>query len=84
MPVPSTVRPSGSRRRVVRRARPTLDKAYDVVLADFPIEIRPAIRQYAETMRAEFDARSALSTQMTSHGLRWYQVDQVARELAFS
>jgi hypothetical protein len=79
----ATVTITPPRRRVVHR-RSALDKAYDAVLADLPVEIRPAVRAYAEAKRAEYDARSALSTELTRHGLRWMPVDDLARSLAFA
>ena len=79
----STVQ-SGPRRRVVRRARPTLDVAWDTALSELPPEIRPMVRRYAENMRDGQEIRSALSSQMTRHGLKWWTVDNIARDLAFS
>lgn len=78
----STVRPTGPRRRVVRRrARPTLDQACDVALAELPIELRPLAIQYADNIRQGQEIRSALSTAMTRAGYRWHQVDAVVRPL---
>ena len=80
-----TVQPSRPGRRVVRRrARPALEAAYTTVLGELPVAFHPVMIAYVEAKRAEFDARSALSSQMTLHGLRWHQIDRIARELAFT
>lgn len=70
-----------SGRRVVRRARPTIDRAWSTVLADFPPELHPAIRQYAEAMQAEFAARSALTTAKIPYHIEWYRIDQAVASL---
>lgn len=79
----ATVKTSRTGLRVVRRPRPTVDQAWATVLADLPAEVQPAMRRYAEAMRAEFDARSALSSLMTRHGLKWHQIDRLAHTLAY-
>jgi hypothetical protein len=81
----STVQTSRSgRRQVVRRARPTLDQAWATALADLPAELHPAMIEYITTMRAAYDARSALSKLLTEHGVRWSAADRVAHAVAFS
>jgi len=67
---------------VGRRARPALDRAYDTALAELPDEIRPLVVEYAENVRQGQEIRSSLSTVMTSHGLRWTTVDDIARSLS--
>jgi hypothetical protein len=79
-----TAQPSRSGRRVVRRARPTLNQAHDEALSGLPPEVRPAVIAYADAKRAEFEARSALSGEMIRHGLHWYEVDCLAQKLAFA
>jgi hypothetical protein len=79
----STVNKPRTGRRVVRRGEGTLDQAWSTVLADLPPEMRPAMRAYVEAKRAEFDARDALSTLATRHGVRWYQLNNLAQKLAF-
>ena len=66
-----------------RRARPTLDAAIDTALAEFDPALRPAIMAYVTAKRHEYEARLALSTAMTRHGVRWHQVDDIARHLAY-
>lgn len=79
----STVKAHPSRRRVVQR-RGTLDRAYDIALADLPPELRPAIITWIEARRTEYELRSALQTQMSRNNLRWGQVEKIGRELAYS
>ena len=81
--VNGTVRPAGPGRRAVRRARPALDESIDVVLAEFDPALRPAIIAYADAKRAEYEARSALSTEMTRHGVRWRAVDAITGKLVY-
>ena len=81
--VNGTAQTPSSGRLVRRRARPALDDAWETALSELPPEVRPLLRAWVEARRAEFDARSALSSEMTGHGLRWREVDKVARELAF-
>jgi hypothetical protein len=81
--VNSTVQPTRSGRRVVRQARPALDDAINVVLAEFDPALRPAIIAYADAKRAEYEARSALSTEMTRHGVRWRAVDAITGKLVY-
>jgi hypothetical protein len=81
MAAPSTVRPAGSGRRVVRRKRPALDSAYDVALCGLPVELRPLVRRYVENMRQGQEIRSELSTAMSACGLRWRDVDRAACQL---
>ena len=76
--MPATV----PKRTVRRRARPTLDHAWSTVLADFDPVLHEPIRRYAETQAAAFAARTALSASLTQAGLRWRDVEAVARELA--
>jgi hypothetical protein len=66
---------------VRRRAQPTLDRAYEIVLAEMPVELRPLIIRYVDNMREGIEIRSALTTAMTRANLRWTTVDQVARSL---
>jgi hypothetical protein len=55
-----------SHRRVVRRrARPTLDVAYEVALAGLEPELRPLVIRYVDNMREGQQIRSALCTAMT-------------------
>jgi hypothetical protein len=62
----STASPPTSGRRVVRRrAQPTLDRAYEIVLAEMPVELRPLIIRYVDNMREGIEIRSALTTAMT-------------------
>jgi len=78
-----TVRPAGSGRRVVRRpARPAIDQARDTALAELPVELHQLVRAYADSMRDGMQIRLELSTALTQNGLRWWQVDRVARQLA--
>ena len=79
----ATVQPARTGRRVVRRHRPTLDQAWDTVLADLPGELHTPMRRYVEAKRAEFDARHELSTVLSATGTAWYTADRIARELAF-
>jgi hypothetical protein len=55
--------------------------AYDTALSELPLEVRPAVRAYAEARRAEYEARSALSDLMITHRLRWLDVERLARTL---
>jgi hypothetical protein len=54
-----TVRTPG--RRVVRPRRSAEDRAYDPILADVPVELRPAL-EHAAGKRAEFTRRQELQT----------------------
>ncbi len=77
----TTVSVTVPRRRVVRRARPTLEQAWDVVLAELPIELRPLVRRYAENMREGQQIRAELGTAMTRNGTRWLDVDRLVQSL---
>lgn len=72
------------RRRVVRRARPTLDTAMDAALSDLPPEIRPLVADYARNMADAQRLRSELGTVMTRCGVRWRDVDSVVRRIVFA
>jgi hypothetical protein len=61
-------------RTVVRRG--ALDKAWDTVLADFPVEMWPAIRKYVETRRAANEARSELTMAKMPYRIEWYDIDR--------
>jgi hypothetical protein len=50
-----------SRRVVRRRAQAALDRSYDAVLAELPVEVRPLVRAYANNLRQGMEIRSALS-----------------------
>ena len=52
-------------------------------MVDLPPEMRPAMGAYVDAKRAEFEARDALSTLATRHGVRWYQLNNLAQKLAF-
>jgi len=80
--ITSTVKPTGSRRRVVRR-RAAIDEAVDTALSEFDPELRPKIIAYADAKRAEFEARSALSSEMTRHGVRWRSIDAVTSKIVY-
>jgi hypothetical protein len=69
------------RRAVRRRARPSLDTAYDTALSELPPELRVALQIWVEARRAEWAARAALSTLMTRHNYRWREIDRIARQL---
>jgi hypothetical protein len=60
MATQDTVRPTGSRRRVVRR-RQALDVEFDQALPDLPPDLRVAIQLWVEARSNEWSARSALS-----------------------
>jgi hypothetical protein len=70
-----------TRRRVVRRARPALDQAWDTALSSLPPEMRPLVRRYVENLKDGLEIRLALSAEMTRANLRWHQVDSVIRPL---
>lgn len=70
------------RRVVRRRARPTVDLAYETALTELPPELRPLVIQYAENMRQGQEIRSSLSRAMTRHGFRWWQIEKAARSLS--
>lgn len=67
-------------RRVVRRG--AVDSAWDTVLADFPPELHPYMRQYVETRRAHTDAKNALENAKVSHRIRWEAIDLALGGLA--
>ncbi len=69
-------------RRVRRPARreSALEKACVTALADVPIEVRPSLIAWVDARSAEWDTRLKLSTEMTHHGLRWYQIEAIARK----
>ena len=73
--------PALARRRVVRR-RGTLERAYGTVLGDLPEELRPLVLAYVDNMRKGQRVRSELTTALSRTGLRWFDVDKAARELA--
>jgi len=58
-------------RRVVRRG--ALDKAYDTLLAELPVEARPAMRAWVEARSAEWAARCELENAMirSAGGYDW-------------
>jgi hypothetical protein len=66
------------RRAVRRRARPTIDAAYEKALA----ELRPLLPRYVDNIREGQEIRSALCTVMTRTGMRCYDVDRIARSLS--
>ncbi|HSZ43995.1 MAG TPA: hypothetical protein VK823_01580 [Streptosporangiaceae bacterium] len=45
--------------------------------------MRPAMVAYVGAKRAEFEARDALSTLATRHGVKWYELDGLSQKLAF-
>jgi hypothetical protein len=53
------------------------------VLVNLPPEMRPAMVAYVGAKRAEFEARDALSTLATRHGVKWYELDGLSQKLAF-
>jgi hypothetical protein len=59
--------PKMATRRVVRRR--TLDAAWDRVLADFPPELHPHLRRYAE-------ARGELTMAEIPHKIEWWKIDK--------
>lgn len=81
--VNSTVQAAGPGRRVVRRKPPALDDAWATVLADFDPALRPAIIEYADAKRAEYEARQSPSAELTRAGCRWRDVDPVVNKLLF-
>jgi hypothetical protein len=81
--IESTVRPAGSRRRVVRR-RSAIDRAWDVALSELPAGLHQLVRQYATAKRAEYDARMALGSAMIGTDVRWRRVDDIVHKLVFS
>jgi hypothetical protein len=70
-----------SGRRVVRRARPALDQAYDVALSGLPPEVRPLVIRYLDNLREGWEVRSELSTAMTRAGIRWADIDRATQAL---
>jgi hypothetical protein len=71
-------------RRTVRRAprQPALDRAWSVVLANFPPELHAPIRTYVEAQQAANKARSDLTTAKMYHPeIKWYVIDQAVRPL---
>jgi hypothetical protein len=82
--VASTVSQPRSGRRVVRRTGPTIDRACETALSELPAEIRTLVVRYADSMRESQEIRSALGTALTRHNLRWWDVDDIARQISFS
>ena len=76
-----TVLGRASGRRVVRRARPALDVAYERALPDLPADLRLALQLRVEAHRGEQATRSALSGVMARHSYRWFEVERLARQL---
>jgi hypothetical protein len=64
-----------------RRARPVLDKAIDTALADIPPEMRPAVIQLADSIRAQQGIRSQLSDLGSRFGIRWFTINAAAQRL---
>jgi hypothetical protein len=81
MAVPSTVHPPLTGRRVVRRARPTIDQASEQALPDLPPDLRVAIQLWVEARTNEWSARAAFSSVMTEHNYKWLEIEKLAREL---
>jgi hypothetical protein len=77
----STVSYQSGRRVVRRRARPALDGAYDSALSELAPELRVALVHWVQARSAEQAARSALSTAMTTNGMRWLEAEHIARSI---
>jgi hypothetical protein len=60
--------------RTVRRG--ALDEAWDVVLADFPVEMWPAIRRYVAARREYAEARGDLTTAKIPYRIEWYELER--------
>ena len=82
MPADTTVRPA---RRVVRRARPAIDHAYEVIFGDLPPDpaLRQAILKYADGKRSEYEARQALAMELSRANLRWKDCDPIVSKLVY-
>jgi hypothetical protein len=79
----STIQGSRSgHRRVVRRAKLTLDQAWATALSDLPPELHPLVRRHVEAMQAANKARGDLTQAMSHYGVRWRDVDRVTIRLA--
>jgi hypothetical protein len=75
--IESTVRVTRTGRRVARRARPTLDKAWSTALADLPPVLHEPVRRYIETARTAYEARQELTSALGGTGVRWRDVDRL-------
>jgi uncharacterized sporulation protein YeaH/YhbH (DUF444 family) len=65
-----------------RVRRGALDRAYDRALQELPAELQPMVISYAANMAEGQRLRSELSTMMTRHRVRWFDVDQAASRLS--
>lgn len=86
----ATVRTSPTTRRVVRRrARPAVDREsrelslseLPPALSELPAELHLLVVRYADNLREGQEIRSALCTEMTRCGVRWWTVNNVAHKL---
>ncbi len=66
-------------RTVVRPG--ALDKAWDTVLADFPVQLRPHMRRYTESRRVLFEAKDALGLAKIPHRIDWDRIDTALARL---
>ena len=53
----------------------------DVVLADVPAELRPLVVKYAENLAEANRLRGELSTLMTAHDMRWFELNATTHRL---
>ena len=72
------------RRAVRRRAQGTLERAWATVLDDVPAELHEPLMTWVDARRSEHEARLALSTVMTHTGVRWLEVNRLARVLGIA
>jgi hypothetical protein len=56
--------------------------ADETAVSELPRELRSLVIRYVENMREGQEIRSSLSTEMTRTGLRWWDIDEVARTLS--
>jgi hypothetical protein len=75
--VTSTVQPTRSRRRVVRKTRPTIDQAWSTALADLPSVLHEPVRRYIETSRTAYATRQDLTSALAGTDVRWRDVDRL-------
>jgi hypothetical protein len=60
-----------------------IDEAWDAVLSEFDPALREPIRRY-DAKRAEYEAKSALSTAMIRTGTRWREADAVTGKIIYA
>jgi hypothetical protein len=72
-------------RAIARRPRrATLDRPYDLALADVPSELRPLVAQLADNMRESAKIRDEISSAKIGTGAAWFEINNAAHRLSIA